>query len=114
MLDNLRKHKRPDGDGKGGIYFGATGCGKTYAMLFLARQLMLRDKESFNNPTIVLITDREDLDDQVSKKFVIQQYRCPQLKYTRPKIFRNQKLNLKNMQILGKSPMRTPVSCGNN
>lgn len=70
MLDNLKKHKRPDGDGKGGIYFGATGCGKTYAMLFLARQLMLRDKESFNNPTIVLITDREDLGDQTSKIFV--------------------------------------------
>ena len=28
--------------GKGGTYFGATGCGKTYTMAFLARQLSLR------------------------------------------------------------------------
>lgn len=70
MLENLKEHKKPDGDGKGGIYFGATGCGKTYTMLFLSRLLMLRDKEVFNNPTIILLTDREDLDTQASKLFV--------------------------------------------
>ena len=70
MLESLSQHKRPDGDGKGGIYFGATGCGKTYTMLFLSRQLMLRKKDVFHNPTIVLITDREDLDTQTSKLFV--------------------------------------------
>lgn len=70
MLNNLTIHKRPEGDGKGGIYFGATGCGKTYTMLFLARQLMLREKENFHNPTIIIITDREDLDTQASKLFV--------------------------------------------
>lgn len=70
MLENLKKHKKPEGDGKGGIYFGATGCGKTYTMLFLSRLLMLRDKEVFNNPTIILLTDREDLDTQASKLFV--------------------------------------------
>lgn len=70
MLANLKKHKKPYGDGKGGIYFGATGCGKTYTMLFLSRLLMLRDKEVFNNPTIILLTDREDLDSQASELFV--------------------------------------------
>ena len=70
MLASLNEHKRPNGDGKGGIYFGATGCGKTYTMLFLSRQLMLRQKETFHNPTIILITDREDLDTQTSKLFV--------------------------------------------
>lgn len=70
MLKSLKEHKRPDGDGKGGIYFGATGCGKTYSMLFLSRLLMLREKEVFHNPTIVIITDREDLDSQTSKLFV--------------------------------------------
>ena len=70
MLDSLKKHKHPDGDGKGGIYFGATGCGKTYTMLFLSRLLMLREKEVFNNPTIIVLTDREDLDTQTSKLFV--------------------------------------------
>lgn len=28
MLDNIKLHLRPEGDGKGGTYFGATGCGK--------------------------------------------------------------------------------------
>lgn len=70
MLANIKAHKNPEGDGKGGIYFGATGCGKTYTMLFLSRLLMLRDRDTFHNPTIVLITDREDLDTQSSKQFV--------------------------------------------
>ena len=58
----------PNGDGKGGTYFGATGCGKSYTMLFLARQLM-RSKR-LSSPTIILITDRTDLDDQLSKPFL--------------------------------------------
>lgn len=70
MLESLKKHKKPEGDSKGGIYFGATGCGKTYTMLFLSRLLMLREKEKFNNPTIIIITDREDLNSQTSKLFV--------------------------------------------
>lgn len=70
MLENIKKHKKPEGDGKGGIYFGATGCGKTYTMLFLARLLMQRDSATFHNPTIVLITDREDLDTQTARLFV--------------------------------------------
>lgn len=69
MLESLKIHKKPEGDGKGGIYFGATGCGKTYAMLFLSRKLMLRESEIFRNPTIVIITDREDLDSQTSELF---------------------------------------------
>jgi len=70
MLDNIKVHMRPAGDGKGGTYFGATGCGKTYTMLFLSRLLVLRDRESFNNPTIIVIADREDLDTQTSELFV--------------------------------------------
>ena len=70
MLANIKKHLRPGGDGKGGTYFGATGCGKTYTMLFLSRLLVLRDREAFNNPTIIVITDREDLDTQTSELFV--------------------------------------------
>ena len=70
MLASIKMHQKPNGDGKGGIYFGATGCGKTYTMMFLSRLLMLRDSNAFHNPTIILITDREDLDDQASKLFV--------------------------------------------
>ncbi|GAB1476987.1 type I restriction endonuclease subunit R [Bacillota bacterium] len=70
MFENIKKHMRPEGDGKGGTYFGATGCGKTYTMLFLSRLLGLRDRDTFANPTIVVITDREDLDRQTSELFV--------------------------------------------
>lgn len=70
LLANIKEHMRPTGDGKGGTYFGATGCGKTYTMLFLSRLLILRERESFNNPTVIVITDREDLDTQTSELFV--------------------------------------------
>jgi type I restriction enzyme R subunit len=67
LYDNIKLHQRPNGDGKGGTYFGATGCGKSYTMLFLARLLMR--SQYFSSPTIVLITDRTDLDDQLSGQF---------------------------------------------
>lgn len=57
--------------GKGGTYFGATGCGKTYTMAFLARQLALRctDVPEIGSPTIILIVDREELQKQGAKLF---------------------------------------------
>lgn len=67
LLENIKKHQRPEGDGKGGTYFGATGCGKSFTMLFLTRLLMR--STHFASPTIVLITDRTDLDDQLSREF---------------------------------------------
>jgi type I restriction enzyme R subunit len=39
-------------------------------MLFLSRLLGLRDRDTFENPTMVIITDREDLDRQTSELFV--------------------------------------------
>jgi len=67
LYDNIKKAQKPEGDGKGGTYFGATGSGKSYTMLYLTRLLM--KSEYFENPTIVLITDRTDLDDQLSGQF---------------------------------------------
>ena len=57
--------------GKGGTYFGATGCGKTYTMAFLARQLALRctDVPQIGSPTIVMIVDRDELQKQGAKLF---------------------------------------------
>ena len=57
--------------GKGGTYFGATGCGKTYTMAFLARQLALRctDIPEIGSPTIILIVDRDELQKQGAKLF---------------------------------------------
>lgn len=56
-------------DGKGGTYFGATGCGKTFTMAFLARQLSLRCMAEIGSPTILMIVDREDLQKQGAKIF---------------------------------------------
>lgn len=68
LFDNIKTHMKPDGDGKGGTYFGATGCGKSFTMLFLTRKLM--KSPELQSPTIVIITDRTDLDDQLSKLFL--------------------------------------------
>jgi type I restriction enzyme R subunit len=67
LYENIKKAEKPDGDGKGGTYFGATGSGKSFTMLYLTRLLM--KSKHFESPTIVLITDRTDLDDQLSGQF---------------------------------------------
>ncbi|WP_270659529.1 type I restriction endonuclease subunit R [Paraclostridium bifermentans] len=68
LLNSVKRNMKPHGNGKGGTYFGATGCGKSFTMLYLTR-LLMRDAY-LQSPTIVLITDRTDLDDQLSKSFV--------------------------------------------
>ncbi|MFZ6723415.1 type I restriction endonuclease subunit R [Undibacterium sp. Ji49W] len=67
LFDHVKLAQKPEGDGKGGTYFGATGCGKSFTMLYLARLLM--KSEHFASPTIVMITDRTDLDDQLAGEF---------------------------------------------
>ena len=67
LFKNIKSAIKPNGNGKGGIYFGATGCGKSYTMVFLSRLLM--KSKDFNSPTIVIITDRTDLDSQLSELF---------------------------------------------
>lgn len=67
LFEHIKKAQKPTGNGKGGTYFGATGCGKSFTMLYLTRLLM--KSEYFESPTIVLITDRTDLDDQLSGQF---------------------------------------------
>ena len=67
LYKNILKHVEI-GDSKGGTYFGATGCGKSFTMLYLARKLM-RSSE-LNNPTILIISDRIELDGQLSGQFV--------------------------------------------
>lgn len=68
LYGSIMNARKPEGNGKGGTYFGATGCGKSFTMLFLTRLLMR--SEFFASPTIVLITDRTDLDVQLSKQFI--------------------------------------------
>ncbi len=67
LYENIKAHQKPHGDGKGGTYFGATGCGKSFTMLYLTRMLM--KSVELSSPTIILITDRTDLDTQLSSQF---------------------------------------------
>ena len=68
LLANILSHQKTVGDGKGGTYFGTTGCGKSFIMLFLTRLIM--HEPSLRSPTVLLITDRSDLDDQLSRQFL--------------------------------------------
>ncbi|MEB3103005.1 type I restriction endonuclease subunit R [Ferviditalea candida] len=52
-------------DGKGGVFWHTQGSGKTLSMVFYAHLL----QEALNSPTIVVLTDRNDLDDQLFGQF---------------------------------------------
>jgi len=54
-----------NGDRKVGVIWHTQGSGKSFSMLMYASQLVLE----LNNPTIVIITDRNDLDDQLFGTF---------------------------------------------
>lgn len=69
MLRESVRSAFAENSSKGGTYFGATGCGKTYTMMFLARQLSLRCEE-LGSPTIIMIVDRDDLQSQAGKLFL--------------------------------------------
>ena len=55
------------GQRKGGVIWHTQGSGKSLTMLFFVRQLQLA--KALKNPTIVLITDRNDLDEQLFGTF---------------------------------------------
>ena len=55
------------GQRRGGVVWHTQGSGKSLTMLFFVRQLQLA--RALKNPTIVLVTDRNDLDDQLSGTF---------------------------------------------
>lgn len=54
-------------DGKGGVIWFTQGSGKSLLALFYV--MALRDRPEFENPTIVLVTDRKDLDGQLFETF---------------------------------------------
>ncbi len=53
------------GDGKGGVFWHTQGSGKSLSMVFYAHLL----QQALESPTIVVITDRNDLDDQLFTQF---------------------------------------------
>ena len=65
---SILENKQPEGDGKGGTYFGATGSGKSLTMLYLTK--LLTSEQNLKNPSIVILSDRTDLDDQISQLFL--------------------------------------------
>lgn len=55
-----------DGNGKGGVFWHTQGSGKSLSMVFYAHLL----QEAMESPTIVVITDRNDLDNQLYSQFL--------------------------------------------
>lgn len=65
-LARSRRGLRPED--RGGVVWHTQGSGKSLTMLWLAQKL--RRDPQHENPTLVLVTDRRDLDDQITKTFI--------------------------------------------
>ncbi len=66
-LKSVKNALKPNGDGKAGIVWHTQGSGKSFSMVMLAHRLITA--KSLNSPTIVILTDRVDLDDQLYSTF---------------------------------------------
>lgn len=66
-IDKIKYALRPAGNGKAGILWHTQGSGKSFSMVMLAHRL-ITNKE-LNNPTIIVLTDRNDLDNQLFNTF---------------------------------------------
>lgn len=64
-VESTRRAAQEGGDGKGGVFWHTQGSGKSLSMVFYAHLL----QETLDSPTIVVITDRNDLDDQLFSQF---------------------------------------------
>ncbi|WP_323584403.1 type I restriction endonuclease subunit R [Aliarcobacter butzleri] len=62
ILDRLKTQN------KGGVVWHTQGSGKSITMVYLATKLR-REEAGFDNPTIIVVTDRIDLDNQISSTF---------------------------------------------
>lgn len=66
-MGQAKRAASADGDGKIGVIWHTQGSGKSLSMVFYTGKLVL----GMNNPTIVVLTDRNDLDDQLYNTFSI-------------------------------------------
>ncbi len=73
--------QQPKGDRKAGVVWHTQGSGKSLSMVFYTGKIVL----ALNNPTIVVITDRNDLDDQLFDTFAA----CKQLLRQEPRQVEN-------------------------
>ena len=65
--ESIKKSLKPEGTGKAGIVWHTQGSGKSFSMVMLAHKL-ITDIE-MRNPTVVILTDRNDLDNQLYTTF---------------------------------------------
>src|SRR5690606_26640558 len=72
-IDSTLTATRPGGDQRGGVVWHTQGSGKSFTMLFFARRIVVHPE--MDNPTLVVLTDRNDLDDQLFGQFL----RCHEL-----------------------------------
>ena len=77
-MDAIVEASRPTGDRRCGVVWHTQGSGKSLTMLFCAGQIILHP--AMDNPTIVALTDRNDLDDQLFGQF----QRCHELLRQQP------------------------------
>jgi len=68
-VETTRKATAIDGDQRAGVIWHTQGSGKSLSMVFYAGKLVL----ALNNPTLVILTDRNDLDDQLFDTFSLSQ-----------------------------------------
>ncbi|WP_331774138.1 type I restriction endonuclease subunit R [Sulfurospirillum sp. 1612] len=68
-VERTIKASSEHGDKKGGVVWHTQGSGKSLSMVFYTGKIVL----SLNNPTILVITDRNDLDDQLFDTFASSQ-----------------------------------------
>ena len=64
-VESTVKASSKGGDGRGGVFWHTQGSGKSLSMVFYAHLL----QQAMNSPTLVVITDRNDLDDQLYAQF---------------------------------------------
>lgn len=74
-----------NGDGRGGVIWHTQGSGKSLSMVFFSGKLIIEPK--MENPTLVILTDRNDLDEQLHDTFT----NCQQLLRQEPQKAENRR-----------------------
>lgn len=66
-IERIKLAMKPEGNGKAGLLWHTQGSGKSFSMVMLAHRLIT--SQELNNPTIIVLTDRNDLDEQLFNTF---------------------------------------------
>jgi type I restriction enzyme R subunit len=67
LLERISGFK-PNGERRGGVLWHTTGSGKSFTMVYLCRALLMND--DLKNCRVIVVTDRVDLEKQLSKTFL--------------------------------------------